>query len=197
MSIWALNKISSDFFRLDAAAAALALSKPAARVALSRYAKKGFLVRVKRDVYMLSEKWGARTPEKMHVLANFLQVPSYISFMTALSFYEISTQIQRDFVESAAVTRTKAIKIREAQFQYTKLRKKLYFGFLKKNGFFIATPEKALLDSLYLMSLGRYHLDLNSLDKNKFDKKKLAKLCRFFPERTRRALEAYARFRPA
>jgi hypothetical protein len=43
----------------------------------------------------------------------------------------------------------------------------LYQGFKKEKGFFIATPEKMLLDAIYLMSYGRYALDMSAIDPKK------------------------------
>ena len=128
----------------------------------------------------------------MFFLANRLQVPSYISLGTALSFHGITTQIQQGFFESIAITRTKTIEVKSVQFEYTKIQKNLYFGFTKEKDFFIASPEKAFLDSLYLMSLGRYRLDIDSLDIAKLSKKGLKELVQVFPPATKKLLENYA-----
>jgi hypothetical protein len=45
-------------------------------------------------------------------------------------------------------------------FKYSKIKKEFYFSFVKKDNFFIATPEKALVDALYFMVKGKYKLDL-------------------------------------
>jgi hypothetical protein len=67
----------------------------------------------------------------------------------------------------------------------------LYFGFKKENDFFIATREKALLDAFYLMSYGRYAIDLSALDADKLDRKEIRRLSRKFPMRTQNALKKH------
>ena len=121
-----------------------------ARVLCSRYVKKGIFIRPKKGFYILASKWEHLTMENFYKISNFLQVPSYISFMTALSKYEVTTQVQRNFFESASLKRTKHIEVKDVTFHFYKLNKKYYFDFVKKDHVFIASKEKALLDSLYL-----------------------------------------------
>ena len=61
----------------------------------------------------------------------------------------------------------------------------------KEKEFFIATPEKALLDSFYLMSYGRYALDLSALDADKLDRENIRRLSSKFPLKTRHMLKRY------
>ena len=57
--------------------------------------------------------------EQKFIIANIYQVPSYISLMTALDYYEITTQMQRDFIESVILKRTvtKEIEAKVLQLQ--------------------------------------------------------------------------------
>jgi hypothetical protein len=65
------------------------------------------------------------------------------------------------------------------------------YGKNLKKGVFIATPEKALLDAIYLMSYGRYALDLSAIDPKKFDGDELMRLSKEFPVRTRDMLKRH------
>ena len=67
----------------------------------------------------------------------------------------------------------------------------MYGGFKKEKGFFIATPEKALLDAIYLMSYGRYALDMSAIDPKKVDENELMRLSKEFPIRTRDMLKRH------
>ena len=183
-----LYRIKKLYFGHEELAKALAITPASARVAASRYVKQGLLVRVKRNLYMLREAWKNSSKEEKFQIANMGQVPSYISLMTALDYYEITTQMQRDFFESIAVKRTKEIQISQTIFKYTKISKDLYSGFRKEKNFFIATPEKALLDACYLMSFGRYSLDLSAIDAGKLDLEQLSVMSECFPLRTRRLM---------
>ncbi len=189
MSIARLGAIKSVFFASADAARALGVSEASARLACHRYFKKGYLVRPKRDVYVLADKWKRLENPELYALANWLQVPSYVSFQTALSYHQATTQVQRDFIESAAVTRTKTLETGNITFRYMKLDRKLYFGFKRAEGFFMAGPEKAFLDALYLMSLARYRLDMSALDLQKFNRRKLKTMSHFFSKPTRELLK--------
>lgn len=173
------------FFTINDAAQALKIKPESARVLCSRYAKAGAFLRLRNNFYVTEQRWGMATHEDLFRIANFLQVPSYISFVTALARYEITTQVPRQFFESACLRRTKNIEATGTQFVYSKLKKELYFDFIRKDGIFIATPEKAFLDAVYLYSFGKYKLDLSALDINKIDLKRLKKVLRPFPDKTK------------
>ena len=46
-------------------------------------------------------------------------------------------------------------------------------GFNKQDDIFIATPEKAFLDAMYLQTYGKYHLDFEAIDLSKLNKAKI------------------------
>lgn len=186
-----LKKINKFCFGYEDISRALGISAASAKVTASRYTKQEILLRMKRNMYVFRDAWNAAGRNDKFRLANLGQVPSYISLMTALDYYEITTQMQRDFFESVAVKRSKEINIDGSVFRYVKLAKNLYSDFKKEKGFFIASPEKALLDALYLMSYGRYRLDLSSLDAAKFDRREIKRLSRKFPLKTKNMLKKY------
>ncbi|MFA6142875.1 MAG: hypothetical protein WC738_06260 [Candidatus Omnitrophota bacterium] len=186
-----LKKIRKLYFGYEDIARALGVTPDSAMVSASRYVAGGFLVRIKRNLYLLKERWETLSEEETFSLANLIQVPSYISLMTALSYYEITTQIQRDFIESLAIKRTKKIEISGKAFSFTRMDRALYFGFLRDNGFFIATPEKAFLDALYLMSLKKYKFDMTSIDFSKLDMSKIRIMIKLFPKKTQEAMKKY------
>lgn len=189
MKIIGLSKINKLYFSYEDLARVLGISTASARVTASRYARQGLIVRVKRNIYVLREKLKAAGREEKFLLANVGQSPSYISLTTALDYYEITTQVQRDFIESVAVKRTKEIRLNGTVFRYTRLSSSLYFGFKKQKGVFMASPEKAFLDALYLMSFGRYSLDLSSIDTEKLDRNEIKRMIRKFPLKTQRMLK--------
>ncbi len=195
MRFFELSKIDKLYFRHEDIARALDISPESAKVSANRYVKQGLLVRVKRNIYVLKEKWKVLDREETFILANLGQVPSYISLMTALDYYEITTQMQRDFIESVAVKRTKAIEVEDRIFTYTKISANLYYGFKRVKDFFIATPEKAFLDAFYLMSLGRYNFDVASLDFSKFDCGEIKRSIKKYPTKTQKLLERNGYFR--
>ncbi len=197
MKLKELNTIKKLYFGYEEIARVFGISSSSAKVTASRYVRQGLLLRMKKNVYVRREVWNAAGIEDKFLLANLGQVPSYISLMTALEYYEITTQVLRDFFESIAVKRTKEINLNGRFFRYTKIKNDLYYGFKKEKGFFIATPEKALLDALYLMSYGRYSLDMSSLDVSKFDGGEVKRLSTRFPLKTRKMLKTYGYLKTA
>ena len=192
MKILSLEKIQNPFLTSTMAAEALGVQRASAKLACHRYVKNDLLLRLKRDLYVTSRAWERFREEDFFMAANRLQVPAYISFTTALSYYQITSQIQQGFVESAATVRSWSRQVGGVQFKYMKLLPAFYAGFIKRGQFFIATPEKALLDALYLMTLGRYRLDLSAVDWEKLDAKKTVRQSKIFPPRSRnRMLELW------
>ncbi len=175
MKIEKLLNINKLVFNTNDIARVLAIDKKSANVFAVRNAKKGFLVRLKKDFYILKSKFENLKENDLFRIANVIQTPSYISLTTALSYYNISTQQQRNFFESVAVKRTKSVKVEDIEFNYTLVKKSLYKGFQLSDDFFIAKPEKAFADAIYLTSMGRYNLDLSAINFNKLDKNEIKK----------------------
>ncbi len=191
MKIHELNSIARLYFGYEEIARVLKISLESARVSASRYVRAGLLLRLKRNTYVLSERWRAASRAERFALANLGQSPSYISLLSALDHYEITTQIQRETIESMAIRRTRELSMGSSLFLYTKIKRALYFGFVRQQGFFIALPEKAFLDAVYLMTFGRYALDLTAIDGEKLDRKEIVRMSRSFPLKTRETLAKY------
>lgn len=162
----------------------LGIRHESARVLCSRYVKNGLFIRLKRNLYILTEIWENLSREDLIRISNLLQVPSYVSFITALSTYEVTTQVQRDFLESASIKRSISFKIEGVIFNYYKLKKKYYFDFVREGDIFVATKEKAFLDSVYLYSFGKYKIDFSSLDLDKLDENRIRELLKIYPKKT-------------
>jgi len=167
----------------------LNIKDSSARVICSRLTEKGLILRLKRNFYMLRETWDNLKYEDFLKLANILQVPSYVSCMSALAFYEISTQVQRGFFENISLKRTISFDADSTTFSYYKIKKSLYCGFERKDGIFIATKEKAFLDAVYLYSFGKYRFDTSSISLEKLEKNKIVKMLGLYPEKTKKTFE--------
>jgi len=177
------------FFTVEDVAKLFSLKPNSARVLCSRYQKRGIFIRVKNNFYVTESSWSIYEREEFYQISNFLQVPSYISFMTALFFYGVTTQVPKSYYESASIKRSKEFNIEGVSFYFRKIKPEYYFGFEKKNDLFIATPEKALIDSLYLHSFGRYSLDLAALDFGQIDRQKLKELIEIYPSKTKKTVK--------
>ncbi len=177
------------YFTLGDVAQNFSLQLTSARVLCSRYVRQGLLVRFKNNIYTTAWRWEGLTRQDLFKIANVLQVPSYISLMTALAYYDVTTQAQNNYQESVCLKRSVAYNVREAVFSYVKLQNRFYGDFIKKDGVFIATKEKAFLDAAYLFSFGKYKFDVDSLDMKKLELKKLNSLLRVYPEKTKETVK--------
>ena len=172
-------------FTAQDVAEAYKISPASSHVLCSRYVQKGVFIRLKQNFYILSSRKESLQAKEKFRIANILQVPSYISLMTALSFFEITTQVQQNYIESIAIKRSRQFDTQGGFFQFYKIAPALYKDFAPMDGFFIASKEKAFLDCAYLSSFGKYSFDTSSLALEKLDKSKIKKLLKIFPLKTR------------
>jgi len=105
-------------------------------------------------------------------VANFLYPPSYVSFESALAFHNVLLQVPYT-VFSATPLRNKKVIANNKEYIYIHIAPKIYFGYEKENSFLISSPEKALVDALYLMSKGLKQLNIEELDLSNIDRSKL------------------------
>ncbi len=185
---------NSLFFTVEDISRVLGIKIDSARVFCSRRSKNGMFLKLKNNFYVFSEKWDDYDAKDKFGIANVLQVPSYVSLMSALEYYELTTQIRRDSIESVSVKRTFRRSIGESDFLYFKINERFYFGFNKIENFFIASPEKAFLDCIYLYSFGKYKMDFASIDFKKLGKGKIFLMLKRYPEKTRKIVKQYAGF---
>jgi predicted transcriptional regulator of viral defense system len=181
------------FFTVHDVAAATGTSLASAHVLCSRYVKNGIFVRIKKNFYVVADTWDRYGFLDFLKIANFLQVPSYISFTTALEFYGLTTQIQRNWYESVATRRTNSFQTRGVNFIYHKFACRLYFGYERKDEVFIALPEKAVLDCAYLEVLGLGATDWDALSLDKMDRFRIKQWIEPFPKQCKQKISEKCR----
>jgi len=145
----------------------LGINPVSRKVTLYRLVKRGILRRLRRDLYEVILK-----PSDILEVANTVYQPSYSSFTYCFGELGILNQIPYG-IEFATTKKTKRIEIRGRSIVYRKIAKKLFFGYTMKDNVFIAEPEKAVLDTLYLKSKGlsslpEEELNLKSLRRDTF-----------------------------
>ena len=189
-----LRKLSTrPYFTYEDVSDTLRITPASAKVLCSRYVEKGLFIRLKKNLYILREKWTQNLSQDFFRLSNMLQVPSYISLMSALSYYDVTTQVQRGIIESICIKRTLKKEIDDVSFFFYKIRNDLFFDFIKDGDFFIATKEKAFLDAVYLYSFGKYTFDMASIDLDKLDLERIERSLAKFPDRTKRSVKRICR----
>jgi predicted transcriptional regulator of viral defense system len=185
MQYQTLRKIKSIYFSHIHVAETLSILPESAKVLCSRYVKNGLMVRIKKDIYVLAEKFENLRFDEQLRLANIIQVPSYISLNTALSYYGITTQIQQNYIESISLKRSDHRLVNSYEFTFRKIAHPLYKDFVKQDFVFIATPEKAMADAIYFVSMGRYAIDFSAIDFSAFDPEVITNILAYFPEKTK------------
>ena len=94
-------------------------------------------------------------------IANKIFSPSYISLESALSYYGFIPEATIQII-SISTRKTSLFDTQFGVFSYKSIKNNLYFGYevIQNNGrsFTLATPEKALLDYLYL------HPEISSIE---------------------------------
>lgn len=141
---------------------------------LQRLERADILKRVTKGKYLFSLK-----ETNDYELANFLFTPSYISLESALSFYGILAQFPYT-ITSVTPLKTKKIIYNEKEFEFAHLKSEYFFGFIKKDNFLIALPEKALLDELYFISKGLTNISLDELNLSIIKKEKLRRMMKYY-----------------
>ena len=138
---------------------------------LTRWCKKGLLTKLRNQYYAFPEY--RQAPDFSRYVANRIYAPSYISLHSALSFYGM---IPEEVVQLTSVTTLKTAKFENAfgTFHYQNVKQSLFLGYEIKmmqnsslpatnRSLLFATPEKALLDLLYLNPYYKTEQDMEEL----------------------------------
>ncbi|MBO4465933.1 MAG: hypothetical protein J5748_04580 [Bacteroidales bacterium] len=171
---------------------------------LTRWCRKGRLLKLRNQYYAFPEC--ASKPDFARYVANRIYAPSYISLHSALSFYGM---IPEEVVQITSVTTLKTARFQNdfGTFHYQNVKTPLYFGYEIKitsngRGILFATPEKALLDLLYLNPYYKTEQDMEELRldedfmQNEFNRERFADYLtrigsKALEQRTRRLLKVY------
>lgn len=128
------------------------------------YLRKGRLHQIKRGIYSLKKEYSDLD------LAQKLIPLSYITFHTALSIQGINFQYYTEIHSSSLKSRR--IKVDNKIFVYHKIPQQAFYNdleLLKKATYTIASPERAIVESLLFVSkMGFDHID--NIDKDKLIK---------------------------
>ena len=130
-----------------------------------RWTRKGYLIRLRRGWYAFPEF--RNKPDIPEYFAGRIYKPSYLSLHSALSFYGL---IPESVVQITSVTSLKTANFRNSfgEYSYKSVRADLMFGYFPRpladgRTTSFATPEKALLDLLYLYPFYKTETELEDL----------------------------------
>ncbi|MDR2582921.1 MAG: hypothetical protein LBC75_05510 [Fibromonadaceae bacterium] len=146
-----------------------------------RWEKQGLLIKLKNGYYAFADIAG--TSGFAHYTAGKIYKPSYISLHTALAFHGIIPKSTNE-ITSVSSLKTSTYENSLGTFSYKKIKPSLMFGYdaVEKNGFtfFIASPEKAILDLLYIYPSYNFKKEIRNLQ---LDWKKLTTFAKKFEKK--------------
>ena len=171
-----LESLGKNYFTIQELKKFYNNKKSSLKNLLSRWSKEEL-------IFSLGSSYYCFDIEKLDYLnhACNLVKPSYISFEYALNYYGLIEQISQ-VVTLATVKRHKFIYSGPYVYEYTRIKKELFFGYQRIDNYYIALPEKALLDTVYLLSRNKRLVDLSGLNHKKIDKDTLYKYAKKFPK---------------
>lgn len=184
---------SSTFVLLDA--------KPQdIRRQVSCWVEKGYLLALKKGIYIFNDNYRKIAPSKRFI-ANFLVSPSYLSLEYALGYYGLIPEKVAVYT-SITTKKTETYRNCLGTFEYRSVKEDIFFGFTKATDsgqdFFIAQPEKALLDFFYFhKSLQGKPAEFESLrlqNLDTLDMGKMSDLGEKFTEKVNRVTKAFIDF---
>lgn len=159
---------------------------------LSRAIKQGLIHRLNRGNYINSFLYGFPRIEEV---ACFLRQSAYISCEWALHYHGVS--LQSPLVCTVLTLDTSVGKKRDFHYQgitieFSRISPSLFFGFNYNDNFYMASPEKAVLDTLYYRKTipAQDELEIDELDFNS-----LSKMAGQYPSSVYRALFSLSNFK--
>jgi predicted transcriptional regulator of viral defense system len=122
---------------------------------LSRWEKKGLVVKLRQGMYVLNDQDRKIMPTRTF-LANQMYEPSYVSLEYALGLHDLIPE-RVETVTSVTTRKTACFKNKFGDFTYQHVKPQSFGGFsLHKDEenlrSFVADPEKAVVDFLYFHS---------------------------------------------
>lgn len=176
-----INLLKKPFFTVADLAKLLDKKRKGIYLVVHRLTKGGVIKVIVPGTYRLTDKFSNFT-----MIANQLYWPSYLSFETALANYGILNQIP--YILTFATTRKPKTTILENQQEvcYRRIKKDFFFGYRRITDVYLAEPEKALLDQLYMVSKGKTTLDYDELNLKDLKKTLFLKYAKKFPKPTQK-----------
>lgn len=178
-------KSGRKFYKISDLMKISGLGYAACRMAAMRLVNRGVLIRIGKELY--GNLLVNFSPEEAACQA---YLPSYLSCEYALSRHGVIDQMPT-VLTAITLMRGKRAKVGSIEVDYRHLRKNLFWGYVRDGDSFIAEPEKALLDWLYL---GRGRLETISLDEinwDELDTLKLKKYSTRFPRAVQKHVRSY------
>jgi hypothetical protein len=134
------------------------------RVQLGRWQKNNKVIKLRKNLYLLNPQYRQIKPSRAF-LSKEIYGPSYVSLEYALSFYGLIPERVSD-VTCVTTKKTAHFENRFGKFFYQHIKPAAFTGFVEqidelKLKYFIAVPEKAVVDFIYL-NKNRFNKDFEA-----------------------------------
>ncbi len=134
-----------------------------AKNVITRLTRNGWLIRVKRGLYAISDLSNrgflSLSP---YVVANLLVRDSYVSFESALAYHGMFDQLTNKTISISQV-QYRAVQLQSVEYSFVKVLDKWFFGWqevsIDNKAVRMATAEKALIDMIQFHK-SKYTVDL-------------------------------------
>jgi hypothetical protein len=161
-----------------------------ANVFLTRAKARGLVERVARGVYLNTLREARPCIEEV---ACFLRTPSYVSCEWALNRHGVLLQaptVCTVLTLQTAVGQSRNVTIGGVTIEFSRIAPRLFNGYEVKDGYNLAIPEKALLDTIHLRRRVPF---ADELETDRLDQEKLFELAEAFPAVVRTRLKEMIR----
>jgi predicted transcriptional regulator of viral defense system len=128
--------------------AAKFISKPAAYT--SKFLSRDrYVRRAERGIYYTKDA-------TEYGVASRIVFPSYATLVSSLRFYNLTEQIPHIIYIASPVQHRPITDLNGFEVNFKKIKKPLMYGYRKVDGAFVADPEKAVIDMIYLNEFVEY-----------------------------------------
>lgn len=180
-----LEKLRKPFYTIADLEKLTGLTRKSLYVMTNRLVSMDILKRIGPGIYRLFSE-----PLSIEKTAAEFYMPNYLSFESALSRYGVLNLIPYS-ITFATTRKTKRVSIEGREVEFRQIKKNLFWGYEMSGGIYIAKPEKAFLDLIYLASRGKASIDWDELDMKKISTRKTRELLKIFPEYTKKFLKNF------
>lgn len=174
-----LERINKPFYSIADIEKITGVSRKSIYVTLNRLVEKGILERIGTGIYRL---FTAKV--SVEKIAGSLYMPNYLSFESALSRHGILNLVPYTLT-FATPRKTKRSVIEGRDVEFRQIKKDLFWGYEMQGGIYVAKPEKAFLDLVYLASRGIASIDLDEMNLKKLSMTTVKEFSKRYPEYVR------------
>ncbi len=181
--IKSLDRLNKPFYSIADIEKITGLPRKSLYVAIKRLVDRGILERISTGIY---RSFTAKV--SIEKIAASLYMPNYLSFESSLSRYGVLNLVP--YTLTFATTRkTRKFSLEGRAIEFRQIKKELFWGYEMRGEIYVAKPEKAFLDLIYLASRGVATLDLDEFDIKKLSMPVVKKFSKKFPKYTKKYLE--------